>query len=287
MGMKILISADIEGVTGITGGSFLNTSSQEYQDARLLMTEEINVVANCCFNNGVEEVYLVDAHGSGKNVLPELLNSKINFVNKHKRRTSMLEGIEQVDYCIFLGYHGKANQHYSYCAHTNSTKLISGVFINNVEFGESGLNVLVAKDNGVKLIFLSGTNNAVEEIKQLIPNLPTVTTKVSLSQHQSQLKDKDVVFNEIKESLASTLKNVDTINRADFKAQIFHWKVLVPYAYLLEDVDSHIDLHLDSVKHNNSNPREVTFSSSNIAEGYKKYQQLLSLFSKNYNKINN
>lgn len=281
--MKILISADIEGITGITGGGFLNTSSQEYQDARFLMTEEINLVADCCFKHGVEEVYLVDAHGSGKNVLSELLNPNLKFVNKNKPRTSMLEGIEQVDYCIFLGYHGKANQHSSYCSHTNSTKLISGVFINDVELGESGLNVLVAKDKNVKLIFLSGTDKAVEEIKSLVSNLPTVVTKTSLSQHLSQLKDKNTVFKEMETVLSLALKNIENINWANFNFQNFIWKVLVPYAYLLENINNHVDFTLNNIL----NPREVSFSSSNISEGYKKYQQLLSLFSANYKKINN
>ena len=72
--MKIYISADIEGVTGVTHGDQTGGSSSDYMQARRWMTGEINAAVEGALRAaGDAEFHVKDAHGNERNILLEEL----------------------------------------------------------------------------------------------------------------------------------------------------------------------------------------------------------------------
>ncbi|MCJ7789554.1 MAG: M55 family metallopeptidase, partial [Candidatus Atribacteria bacterium] len=75
--MKIYISADIEGVTGIAHWDETEKSKSDYQKFAQQMTDEVKAACEGAVNAGVEEIWIKDAHDSGRNIiavdLPEII----------------------------------------------------------------------------------------------------------------------------------------------------------------------------------------------------------------------
>jgi D-aminopeptidase len=79
--MKILISADMEGISGIVHPVETNAGGSDYERGRALMTADVNAVID-----GVRQaaptatVVVADAHGSFRNLLPEQLHRSARLI---------------------------------------------------------------------------------------------------------------------------------------------------------------------------------------------------------------
>ena len=60
--MKILIAADMEGITGVVDGNQTNPSHAEYTRFRRLMTGDVNAAIRGAFDAGADEVVVSDGH---------------------------------------------------------------------------------------------------------------------------------------------------------------------------------------------------------------------------------
>src|SRR3546814_17699783 len=71
--MKIYISADIEGVDGITNWNEAEKNHPDYPEFRERMTEEVVAACEGAIAAGATEILIKDAHGSGRTILAERL----------------------------------------------------------------------------------------------------------------------------------------------------------------------------------------------------------------------
>ena len=78
--MKIYISADIEGVAGITDWTEANPNSPSYHQHQLEMTKEVAAACEAGIRSGAESIYVKDAHWGGRNILPEHLPEKTHLI---------------------------------------------------------------------------------------------------------------------------------------------------------------------------------------------------------------
>ena len=67
--MKIYISADIEGTTGITDWEEAGKGHPTYQEFRERMTEEVVAACEGAIEAGAKEILIKDAHDSGRNII--------------------------------------------------------------------------------------------------------------------------------------------------------------------------------------------------------------------------
>ena len=58
--MKIYIFADMEGISGISGSSFVLADNANYQLGQKLLTQDINACIKGCFKAGATEVIVCD-----------------------------------------------------------------------------------------------------------------------------------------------------------------------------------------------------------------------------------
>src|SRR5881628_3650995 len=63
--MKVLIMADMEGVSGIVVWDQVNGGAPLYEESRRLYTEEINAAVRGARAAGANEIVVVDCHGAG------------------------------------------------------------------------------------------------------------------------------------------------------------------------------------------------------------------------------
>lgn len=67
--MKIYISADIEGISGLRGGRG-NNDDRETVYAKKQMTADVNAAIEGALSAGATEIFVRDAHGSMYNLVP-------------------------------------------------------------------------------------------------------------------------------------------------------------------------------------------------------------------------
>ena len=63
--MRVLIMADMEGVSGIVTWDQVNGGAPQYEAGRVLYTEEINAAIRGAKAAGATEIVAVDCHGAG------------------------------------------------------------------------------------------------------------------------------------------------------------------------------------------------------------------------------
>ena len=191
--VKLFISVDLEGIGGV--GSPLMTSSggKDYGTSRRYLTEEVNSVVAAIFEHIPSADILVnDSHGDHQNVLHGELDARVSYIQGSIKPLGMVQGLDSsFDGAIFIGYHAKAGDPDGFLAHTGSGS-VKGLWLNDVEVGEGGMNAAFAGSLGVPVILVSGDSAAAAELGQLLGS-ETVTTKTAETPSSARLLHPDVV----------------------------------------------------------------------------------------------
>jgi D-amino peptidase len=181
--MKVLISADMEGISGIVHPSETNPGGYDYERGRALMTAEVNAaVAGVLEAVPGAEVLVADAHGPFRNLLPDELDRRARLVRGKPRPLGMLAGLDDdTDAVLFVGYHARSGGGPAVLAHTISDAVLD-VRLDGRSVGEIGLNAAMAGFHGAPVVLLSGDDAACAELLELVPGAATVAVKQALGQ---------------------------------------------------------------------------------------------------------
>ena len=175
--MKVLISADIEGVAGVFHTEQTRAGNGEYEAARRWMTLEANAAIEGAFAGGATQVWVNDSHGGFRNLLPDLLDERPQVVLGKPRTLGMMAGLEYGAALVFMiGYHAMA-QTRGILAHTINSFAFARVSLNGVEVGEAGLYGALAEEYGAQVALLSGDDVFAEETAPRFPGARFVVTK--------------------------------------------------------------------------------------------------------------
>ncbi len=176
--MKVFISADIEGVTGVTDWDETELGHAEHRAAREQMTREVISACEGAFSAGADEVYVKDAHDSARNIISEWMPENTVLIRGWTcTPESMMAGLdESFDAAIFIGYHTGAGFDGNPLAHTMNTDN-NYVKINGRHSAEFDMNAYVAEYYHVPVVFVSGDRELCEHAAELIPEIETCGVK--------------------------------------------------------------------------------------------------------------
>ena len=155
--MKIFISADIEGCAGVTSWKETILGEAEHFKAAEQMTFEVKAVCETLLDNGVDEIYVKDAHDTGKNIFHEMLPKGVKIIREWLGSPySMIQGLDETfDAAIFIGYHSAASMTGNPLSHTMHT-MINKMMLNDMICSEHLLHTYAAAKFGVPVIMISG-----------------------------------------------------------------------------------------------------------------------------------
>ncbi|MCA6090919.1 M55 family metallopeptidase [Streptomyces sp. SCA3-4] len=181
--MKVLISVDMEGISGIVHPNETNPDGYDYERGRALMTAEANsVIAGVLDAEPTAVVRVADAHGPFRNLLPEELDRRAHLVRGKPRPLGMLGGLDEgTDAVLLVGYHARAGRGPAVLAHTMNDGILD-VRVAGRSMGEIGLNAAMAGHLAVPVVLLSGDDSACTELRDLLPSAVTVAVKEALGQ---------------------------------------------------------------------------------------------------------
>lgn len=173
--MKIFISADIEGTTGIVHWNETDSGKKEYEYFARQMTREVNAVCQAAFQGGATKITVKDAHDTARNLDPAGLSEGVELIRGGARNPLiMMAGInESYDGVIFTGYHSGAGYSGNPLAHTMSGSY-EYIKINGEMVSEFVINTYTAAYFYVPVIMITGDKELCERAKKMIPRIQTV-----------------------------------------------------------------------------------------------------------------
>ncbi|MFI6079757.1 M55 family metallopeptidase [Streptomyces sp. NPDC051217] len=155
--MKILISADMEGATGVTWPADVLPGTPQWERCRALFTSDVNAAVLGFLDGGADEVLINEAHWTMRNLLLEELDERAQMLTGRHKPLSMVEGVQHgdVDAIAFVGYHTGAGTE-GVLAHTYLANSITGVWLNGARASEGLLNAHVVAEYGVPVVLVTG-----------------------------------------------------------------------------------------------------------------------------------
>lgn len=176
-GLKVLISADMEGVGGVSTWSVqAGSKGREYEKFRVLMTKEVNAAIAGAYDAGATEVVVGDAHGDAQNIDVELLDRRVRLIRAWPRPLGMMQGVDaSFGAVVFVGYHAAEGRAPATLSHSFSGTI--EVELDGVPVPEAGFNAAIAGDFGVPVVFLSGDQTICADAKKLLGPIETAAVK--------------------------------------------------------------------------------------------------------------
>ncbi|MCI4135729.1 D-aminopeptidase DppA [Bacillus vallismortis] len=208
--MKLYMSVDMEGISGLPDDTFVDSGKRNYERGRLIMTEEANYCIAEAFNSGCTEVLVNDSHSKMNNLLVEKLHPEADLISGDVKPFSMVEGLDDTfTGALFLGYHARAST-----PGVMSHSMIFGVrhfYINDRPVGELGLNAYVAGYYDVPVLMVAGDDRAAKEAEELIPNVTTAVVKQTISRSAVKCMSPAKAGRLLTEKTAFALQNKDKV----------------------------------------------------------------------------
>jgi D-amino peptidase len=194
--VKVFISIDIEGISGVCRDEQTTHGSEEWRAACKLMRGDLDAALEGCLAAGADEVVVRDAHDEGDNLDTNELPAHVSLISGTQWGLSMMEGIDTAcRAAILLGYHARAGTLAAVLDHTFMDEIYEVAVQDGAAWtpvGELALSAAVAGAYGVPMVFTSGDDKLAAEAQALLPGVGTAVTKYGLSRHTARLLAPDV-----------------------------------------------------------------------------------------------
>ncbi len=184
--VKVFISVDMEGITGVVTSEQLGPDGFEYQRFREFMTAEALAAIEGAREAGATQFVVADSHGNMQNLLIERFPADVTIIRGGNRPMSMMHGIDSTfSAAMFIGYHAATTSAQGVRAHTMSSATFAGVYLNGRPIAESGMNAALAGSVGVPVVLVSGDESAVGEVRTLLGDVEGAVVKQSIGFHSA------------------------------------------------------------------------------------------------------
>jgi D-amino peptidase len=189
--VRVFISVDIEGCTGIASFSQCTRPNAAYYDwpfARRMLHHDVNAAIRGARTAGATEIVLKDGHGGCKNLLVELLEPGVHLISgANAGRDGMMEGLDgSFEASMLIGYHALSGALHGMMDHA----LVGGLhrfWINGQEAGEIAAGAAVAGTHGVPLVCVTSDETGCAEASALLPGVSVYSTKRGLSKYAGEM----------------------------------------------------------------------------------------------------
>lgn len=179
--MKVFISADMEGVCGVTHRAQCTFGHPDYPRFRRLLTEEVNAAAEGALAAGGTEVVVNDSHAMMTNLLIEKLHPEVSLIAGSNKPLCQMQGIDESFGCVFfIGYHQGDGQGDGIINHTLMSSTIREVRLNGEIVDEALINAAVAADFGVPVALITGDQQVCGAVAAQLPGIETAAVKQAI-----------------------------------------------------------------------------------------------------------
>lgn len=193
--MRVFVSADIEGVCGITAWEEARKDHPSYGPFQRQMQAEVAAACEGALAAGATALTVKDAHGSARNLAATELPAPTQLIRGWSGHPyGMVQGLESThDAALFVGYHGRAGGGGNPLAHTMSSQRLAEVRLNGEPTSEYRIHAWACALEGVPVAFVSGDQSLCEEVAALSPDTVTFATKWGEGASQQSLHPDEAI----------------------------------------------------------------------------------------------
>jgi D-amino peptidase len=178
--MRVYISADIEGVSGVATWDQARTDGPDHPRARIWMTEDVNAAVAGAVEAGASDVVVRDAHGRARNILWDGLHPAARLISGWDPRIDMLMGLDgSFGLVMLVGYHPGPSAPRGVLSHA-FTGRIREMRLNGTICNEAIFAAVQAGALGVHVGLVTGQIELLDEIRPVMPECMFVATKIEL-----------------------------------------------------------------------------------------------------------
>jgi len=207
--VKVFVSVDMEGISGVTDPEDVLPNGSEYQTCRRYMTGDANAAIAGAYDAGAEDVLVNDSHWVMRNLLLHDLDKRARVIKGFHKPLCMLQGLDDsFGAAVFIGYHSCAGTEGGVLNHTMLGKEVQNIYLNGEVAGETRLNAGLAGHHGVPVALVAGDVAVCEEAKRILPWVETVAVKDGIDKFSAVLKHPEVAQAEIREATERALKDL-------------------------------------------------------------------------------
>jgi D-amino peptidase len=245
---------DIEGVVGaIHWDNFCDESPRVIERrnwVRQQLTDEIVAACEGALSAGAEYILVKDSHGCGDNIFYEDLPPEADFIIGCKNLPHPWADLDVGGYdaAVIIGAHPREGTEKGILPHTTSK-------INGQVIGDAGMFVKVAASLSIPVVFASGDFQAMEQIKEVDPNISTLAVKEAYGPYSAKNRSPQRACQLTEDGVKNAIENYDI---AKFK------KTEPPYTVSFDDTNEATGDNLIELITNLLDPDMVQFNTQSL-----------------------
>jgi len=203
--VRIYISADMEGITGLVDADDVQPGGRDYERGRLMMAEDVNAAVRGAVAAGASDIIVNDAHGPMRNLLPDTVDPRARLLRGKPKQMGMLAGLtSEHDAMICVGYHARAGT-LGVLSHSFMGHEIEDIWLDGRPVGEIGLAQATAAAFGVPMVVLTGDDSACAEISAWDDSVTAVAVKYAHDRFAAEVRPPEEARRAIEEAVTARL----------------------------------------------------------------------------------
>jgi len=217
--MRIVVSVDMEGITGICRREQTIPGEALYAEGRELLVGDINAVVEGLVEAGVDDIVVWDSHYISFNAPMPPLHPAACY-----QRGSGANGLRwpavnaDTDGVILLGFHAMAGTLHAVLEHTMSSLSWFRLTVNGRPIGELAYDAALAGEMGVPVMMVSGDDKVCSEARTFLgAGVTTVCVKQGLARHAAILRPPAQTRDLLRKGACKAVKNLKRVKPFHFK----------------------------------------------------------------------
>ena len=215
---NVYIIADIEGSSGCLDYEGSSFKTESWADACIDMSLDVAAVADSLFKSGVDKIYVKDFHRTAYNLIPELIDEKVQIISGYSSEPVFGLGSPfDADALMFMGMHSSSGSS-GFLPHTLTSKH-DHIRVNGRNISEFQLFASSLSEYALSPVFFFGCPVACREVLDEVPNITTFP----VSGKGMPLFEKDKFRKELGVRAAKSLYNISASPysmKPPFKAEV-------------------------------------------------------------------
>ena len=170
--MRVFLSADMEGATGVCHRDHLVVGGQDYERARRWLTGDVNAAVEGALAAGATDVVVADGHATMRNVLLDELHRDARLLcgpaQVRNRPLGQLAALEDgaFEAAMLVGYHTRAGTPGGLLAHTWVGRNVHEIRLNGRPASEALLNAAILGHYGIPVVFACGADDFCSQVRE-------------------------------------------------------------------------------------------------------------------------
>jgi D-amino peptidase len=183
--MKVFISVDMEGISGLVRWADVITAGIDFGRNRRFMTHDANAAIAGAFDAGATEVSVEENHGVEElcDLVLDEIDPRCRVVRGAGRpfATTMAALDASIGVVLLVGHHARAGSRPGIMAHTVSYERFKAVRVAGRDCGEPEIFTIRAGELGVPVGLITGDQVVIEQLRGRAPWAEAVEVKRALS----------------------------------------------------------------------------------------------------------